>query len=777
MRFKKFAVLSILTFATLLLFTAVAGAVGSISGRVMLEHEVALLPVEGATVGAILADTYLRGVASPADSHFVASTHTDSNGNYRLENLAAGNYRIVACKEGLACLFYDGTGGGSPYPNFARSVAVVDDQVTSGINITFRPFVPEPPHSGLITGLITDAETGAHLASARVFAHVLRDNVYPIIYETVSDTDGGYRLRVPPESYHVFAEKPGYERGEYPGNPVPVDSGDTVRGIDIALRPSIPPPVGFISGRITDAATGNAIAEAYVSAHQADSLSPFFATRSGPEGYYLLKVPTGDFQPSEYSVAAFAEGYEITSYPGNPVLVGANDTVRGIDIALRTNPPPNPGFITGRITDAQTGLGIPDAWVGASGEWLTIIFQTRTGPDGRYFLPVTAGGYFVRAAAHGYAPGEYPGNPVRVDAYDTVSNVDIALRPISIGFGSISGQVTNAADGLPIPHALVVARQQDGFGFGSTLTDEAGNYRIGPLPAGFYKVAAVARGFYAAVYPEPVEVRADENTPNINLRLRPVPPPDLGMISGMVTDDSTGEPIGCAVVAAVGFDSTLDHRVVRFAYTDSTGSYLLEQLPKIPYFVLAWARGYKGEIYDNVHRFEEATQITPDASGINFALEKKDSTAHTLAGSVSSNSGMPEAGALVTVSGGGTVEGAALSLPDGGFIVEGLASGSYTVSAVTAGASASQSVDLSGGSLAGFNLTLPAGTSLRGDINGDGVYSGSDVVMLVGFIFSGQPVPDAMAADLNCDGVWSGSDIVTLVQLTFSGQSSFVCGF
>jgi hypothetical protein len=411
---------------------------------------------------------------------------------------------------------------------------------------------------------------------------------------------------------------------------------------------------------------------------------------------------------------------------------------------------------------------------------LTIIFQTKTGPDGRYELPVAAGGYFVRAVAHGYLPGEYPDNPVRLEAYDTVSSVDIALRPLLVGFGSISGKVINAANGSPISHALVVARQGDGFGFGSALTDSSGHYRIGPLPAGHYKVAAMTRGFFPSVYPEPVEVRAGENTPGINLRLAPVPPPDLGTISGMITDDSTGKPIGCAVVAAVGFDSTFGHRIVRFAHTDSTGNYIIGGLPRIPYFVIAWARGYFAEIYDNVRRFEEATKVTPDAAGINFALGRKhrDSTTHSLTGVVSSSANTPLGGVFVEVrDGGGQTVAAALTLPDGGFVLEGLAPGGYTVSAVLEGAGVLHNVDLSGGSVANVSLTLPVAGALRGDLNGSGIYEASDAVLLLNAVFLGQPLTDFAAADLNCDGSLTPVDAVIELQLVFLGQGSAVCGF
>ena len=161
---KRVVPTSILTLAILLLFSSVAGAVGSISGQVNLEHEFALIPVAGASVTAL-----------SQDSHFVAMARTDSSGSYQINNLQAGNYRVVACKLDLGCLFYPGTS----HPDSARMVAVVDNQVTSGIDFTFRPFLPEPPPSGLITGLITNAATGDHLSSARVFAKPL--NNLPVI--------------------------------------------------------------------------------------------------------------------------------------------------------------------------------------------------------------------------------------------------------------------------------------------------------------------------------------------------------------------------------------------------------------------------------------------------------------------------------------------------------------------------------------------------------------------------------------------------------------------
>ncbi len=579
MRFKKFALLSLLTLAVALTFAANSWAVGSISGRITLEHEFAVLPVIGASVTAL------------ADSHFVGMAHTDSNGNYQIKNLPPGSYKVVACKFGLGCLFYPGV----LHPDSADPVAVLDGQTTSGIDIQFCPFVPPPPRFGLITGRITDAS-----------------------------------------------------------------SGDGIAGAHVVAKP--------------------------------DNLLP-------------------------------------------------------------------------------------------------VIFETTTFPNGNYTLPVPAGNYNVAAVALGFLPAVYSGNPVVVDSGDTAAGVDIALNHFSFGFGSISGQITDKNTGLPISHALVISRQLNGLGFGADLTDENGNYQIERLPQGLYKVASVARDYFPAVYPDSVPVDSGQDTPNINLALMPIPPADLGTISGTVTRDSTasspaydstGKPIEGAIVAAVGFDSVHNHRIVRFAHTDSTGNYVIGGLPKIPYFVLAWARGYFGEIYDNVRRFEDATKVTPDASGINFALTQKPDSGNSVAGLVRSSIGAPLPGVWVNVSdGSNSVVGAGVSLPDGGFIIDGLAAGTYTISATNdAGATVSQSVDLSGGSVSNLTLTLAGSANLRGDLNRDGVYTSADVVLILNAAFLGEVGNiDPMAADVDCDGFLTSSDVVREMNFVFLGQSSPICGF
>lgn len=154
------------------------------------------------------------------------------------------------------------------------------------------------------------------------------------------------------------------------------------------------------------------------------------------------------------------------------------------------------------------------------------------------------------------------------------------------------------------------------------MTDETGHYLIENLPEGRYKVIAFAREHHPAVYPEPVSVIGGQITDGINLELELLPLELTGIIKGTVTNDSTGAPLPKALIVA--FAKTNEGRhVVRFTYSQEDGTYALMHLPQIPFYVAAWARGYMAELYNDAHRIEDATKVTPDASGIDFALTLK----------------------------------------------------------------------------------------------------------------------------------------------------------
>ena len=158
--------------------------------------------------------------------------------------------------------------------------------------------------------------------------------------------------------------------------------------------------------------------------------------------------------------------------------------------------------------------------------------------------------------------------------------------------GTISGTVTDAGTTDPIAGATVTD------GTRSATTDTNGNYTIYDVPEGTYTVTASADG-YNSVSQSVVVV--SEDTTNLDFALTAIA---YGAIDGTVTDFDTGKPIEGATVT----DGT------RSATTDSTGYYLITDVPEGDYTVTASATGY-----------EDASQlvtVTGNSSTTeNFALQ------------------------------------------------------------------------------------------------------------------------------------------------------------
>lgn len=543
---------------------------------------------------------------------------------------------------------------------------------------------------------------------------------------------------------------------------------------------------GSISGNVVDDSTSAPIAGARVVAFWVDSILPFPAgsAMTDPAGNYQIM----HLRPGDYLVLACAMAYECEFYDNvhrpdqaTRVHVLMNQNTGGINFALShigpPPPPPSIGTIAGQVTDAVTGNPIPGAMVVAMGRNPLFMrpggFGTRTDSGGNYILPVPPDTYEVKAFAMGYQPGVYP-NPVVVGPDQHVTGIDIQLQPV--GAGAILGRVTDRVTGLPLEHALVIAHRIDGFGFGQAPTDANGDYTINRLLAGTYRVVALARGYFPAAFPDPVSVIENQTTTGIDFALLPFTPPPAGHIAGRVTDDSTGLPIADAVVGAVAFDSTHRMPIIRFTHTGEDGSYRIESLPSIPFFVIAWAHGYLAELYDNAHRFEDATRVIPPADGIDFALTLKPMGPPAVSGIVmNQNLGTPLAGVLVNaVTPQGEVAGSAVSLPDGSFLVEGLGPGQFTLEARSnlAPPVAVGPFDLSGDGQSGIVVNVPAAVAnVRGDVNRDGLIDVVDIVGEIDAVVFGRLL-DPLLADVNCDGVVDIVDIVGLVQFVVFGRPS-----
>ena len=106
--------------------------------------------------------------------------------------------------------------------------------------------------TGIVSGLVTDAETGAHLANVTIVAFDA-DNNAPTGNIIYSDADGNYSIELPIGSYFIKLAKQGYNR--VPGlgiSPIPFEIiGGQTFDKPVELFKSDLTNTGFISGNVT----------------------------------------------------------------------------------------------------------------------------------------------------------------------------------------------------------------------------------------------------------------------------------------------------------------------------------------------------------------------------------------------------------------------------------------------------------------------------------------------------------------------------------------------
>ncbi len=672
------------TMALLLMTTLAWGQhqQGTISGTVMAQTDSIPQPFPGAHVVAY----------HPNGQMPVTGTMADAEGHYTLR-VPYGDYQIRAEAYRFSPLWYNNV------PERAQATTVMVDSATNPVGIDFLMVPqgppPPPPGQGTISGTVLGQEDTTNVPiSAQVFAYH-PDGDRPVAM-AMTDRSGNFTLHVTFGNYQIRAEAYHFvglwynnvaERAQ--ATTVVVDSATNPTGINFLLAEQGPPPPPPGQGTITGTVLGHADSTsvplgAMVFAYHPNSDRPSAMAETDRSGNYTLHVQFGDYQIR-------AEAYHFTGlwYNNVPeraqattVVVDSATNPTGINFLLSPQGPPPPppaptSGISGTVTNSATTLPIRGAMVTAidvNNHWMH--FMARTDSTGAYLLAARPGEYIVQASARDYNSLEYPTH-VTVPDSTIVPNINFALTPIV--FGSISGTVTDTA-GHGIAGAFVEGRKLGIPYLIHTRTDSTGAYTLTHAVAGAYRVRAFSRGFRHALYPDSVMVAEGQNVTGINIVLGAVPPPFNGTIAGLVTDDSTGTPIAHAVVVAVGDGG---HRNFRYTFTNDDGTYLLDGLSQIPYKVFSSARGYMGEFYDNVHNFADATPVTPNATGINFALAAVAPGPRLLGGYILSLVDDIAEGSIVYASINGAIVGVTVTDPDGYYTFEGIEPGSYDVSVVS----------------------------------------------------------------------------------------------
>jgi protocatechuate 3,4-dioxygenase beta subunit len=448
---------------------------------------------------------------------------------------------------------------------------------------------------------------------------------------------------------------------------------------------------GAIAGRL-NGIDRSTVVNAWVVAWSTSADSGTVAAYYGdiaPNGDYKI----GDVPEGEHYVLAAAEGYYPNYYKNTrdfseatPVKVSAGAVTEGIDFDMEQIKPGD-GSISGVVVRELDDAPIRGATVSVfSTENPFISGWVETAEDGTYRLgALSTGKYYAYVRAEGYLP-EYFDDAESFEQADLIDVVDpnetkgIDFK-LGIG-GSISGKVTNE-EGAPIAGAYVqtaptafdsaLGVRPDGTYLGTygwAVTDDQGDYTIGGLAAGSYKVLAQAwtQWFIASEWYDnspsfedatPVQVEKGKETSGIDFKLDL--PVTNGFIAGTVVDLQDQPIAGAYVYAETPFNDPTNPpsgRVYAWAYaiTERDGSYRIEGLPDGKYLVSASAYNqwqYVQRWWPDAETPAKAEPVIVDSGAepvpINFRLPLTTGSA-SIAGIVRNENGDPLANAFIDIS-------------------------------------------------------------------------------------------------------------------------------
>jgi 5-hydroxyisourate hydrolase-like protein (transthyretin family) len=388
-----------------------------------------------------------------ASGNYMGSVATNASGVYTKTGLATGTYNLWTYNtqgyldelyNNLPCLY----GTCSPY-TAGTGVSVTVGTTTGGINFGLAV-------GGRISGVVTNAATGAPLSNVSVFFYNTSGSQ---IATASTNASGAYTsgTGLPTGTYYVrtsntqgYVDKlynniacPGGNCSVTSGTAVSVTAGATTGGINFGLAAG-----GYISGTVTDAATGAPLSGVSVYVYNAagSRVSTAYTASSGvyttsyavaPGTYYVRTVYSGTYVDEQYdNVPCPYSSCPATSGTGVPVTAGA--TTSGINFALAVG-----GRISGTVTDAVTGTPLASVYAyvyNASGSFVSYGYTNSSGMYTTYYALPT-GTYFVVTWNYaGYLDELYNNIPcpastcsvtggagVSVTAGGTTSGIDFAL--------------------------------------------------------------------------------------------------------------------------------------------------------------------------------------------------------------------------------------------------------------------------------------------------------------------------------------------------------------
>ncbi|SFE27343.1 Carboxypeptidase regulatory-like domain-containing protein [Paenibacillus catalpae] len=520
----------------------------------------------------------------------------------------------------------------------------VDTKAATGVDSFTGGSISAPASSstvaviaiGGVTGTIIDKSTGLPLTGVTVQANLLPGNTNA--GQTTSNGGGVYGFpQLPFGSYNLTFNLSGYQSISAAATIV----AGAIQTVNVTLTP-IP---AVIQGTIAASDSGGPIAGAIV--HVTNSIGVLVAQAvTNAAGAYVVI----GLSPGYYRVSFSASQFQARDFP---VTLAIAET-RTLNAALS----PNPGTVTGTITNAQTGVPLAGVLVEVLDNRNSILSSTFTNAAGNYTiaslspatndrLRISADTFVAQVIGFSIAAGQ-------------TKVVNAALSPVA---GVLTGMITDATTGLPLAGASIRVFTAEGITLQTTSTAADGSYTIPSLAPGSYSIVIAEEGYAGQTIGAMIDA-ASATTLNASLQQL------AGAVTGRVTDSNTGAPIEDAIIR-VFLNNII---VVRVASLED-GTYDIGNLAPGNYFVTIRADGYGGQSFSvTVNPGQTTTE--------NFILFPNPGS---LTGVVTDTSGNPIAGAIISlnvnVAGGGLLLTRFVSQTDGRYIVENLLPLQYLVTA------------------------------------------------------------------------------------------------
>ncbi|MDZ7260905.1 MAG: carboxypeptidase regulatory-like domain-containing protein, partial [candidate division KSB1 bacterium] len=380
------------------------------------------------------------------------------------------------------------------------------------------------PNEGRITGFVKQNGTG--MGGAQVTAIGLKGNSG----FTTSASDGSFTIPdLALDTYKVSVNLQGYSS-------TPEDTTVTLRaGVTISLNFALTRSVVQIAGEVRDQA-GNPLANIRVVEESSKGRGE--TTTDGNGRFQFINLPTN----TQYVVRTdiFQEGYD----NDDSVIVAGKNDISGIVLRV--------GVHRSKI---RGNVGVPAATVTAENLQRKLSYSTLSQPDGSFLLKdLYDGTYKISVFKLGYRADPSQQSVPNLAIGEERGGINFTLTPVRIAIsGTVKDTQGNSLPNVPILAWSVDATQKD-------TTESNGSYTIANLPPNL-TYTLETRLSPLDYENNSVMIRsgeADTTAPALTIAVH------NSSIQGRVTEGS-GEPIPGAVVTLSGVDSVVS--------TDSQGYY------------------------------------------------------------------------------------------------------------------------------------------------------------------------------------------------------------